>query len=270
MNKGRGTGIFEISNASQISDIAKYLNTPIVTYTHTSNKEVYVTAIDTSTDTFTANNHGLVDGAMILPTLNLSVQDVYFPPTVYPTPINNIQGVYFVVNSTPNTFKLSLTSGGSAIDITDVGDISKWHFETVHDNITIINIPNLKRCLVRIKGKTLISSGSNYMIPNALSVSGAITTITPVSSNGTLSATGSIFLNADIEVDWTGMLRLRLVGESSNSSTTTSNSNAFATRSVMFPMLPKNQTVSTLLFLKANNTNQWAFANGTTVEVFLA
>lgn len=71
----------------------------------------------TSTDTFTKTAHGLVNGDVVtLSGLTGGSGLVAGDP-------------YFVIGSTANTFQLSLTSGGSAIDlVTDVtaATVNKW------------------------------------------------------------------------------------------------------------------------------------------------
>lgn len=65
---------------------------------------------DVATDAFTLVAHGLVDDAQV----RLSTTDVLPAPF-----IEDIY--YYVVSSTTDTFKLSLTSGGTAVNILDSG-----------------------------------------------------------------------------------------------------------------------------------------------------
>lgn len=69
-----------------------------------------IQSINTSTDTFTASNHGLGDGDIL----------TFWSTTTPPGPITMGQTVY-VVSSATDTFKLSATLGGAAIDLTDIG-----------------------------------------------------------------------------------------------------------------------------------------------------
>jgi hypothetical protein len=68
--------------------------------------------VDAATDTFTSNGHGLVnnDTGYIVPPAG----------GAFPTPLNPTVR-YFVIASAANTFQLSLTQGGAAINITDAG-----------------------------------------------------------------------------------------------------------------------------------------------------
>lgn len=73
-----------------------------------------------STDTITANAHGLTNGM----TLNVSNSGGALPGGLAAsTP-------YYVISATTNTFQLSATSGGSAIDITDTGSGTNSYVNT--------------------------------------------------------------------------------------------------------------------------------------------
>lgn len=66
-------------------------------------------------DTITSNGHGLSD------TNRVTLQTV--AGESLPTGLS-ASVIYYVVSSATNTFKVSLTSGGSAVDITAVGELS--------------------------------------------------------------------------------------------------------------------------------------------------
>ena len=66
--------------------------------------------VDTSTDIITSASHGLSDGTIV------HVASTATLPTGL-----SANTVYYVISSTSSTFKLSLTSGGSAIDISSTG-----------------------------------------------------------------------------------------------------------------------------------------------------
>lgn len=86
--------------------------------------------VDTVSDTFTLNAHGLNNGDII-----------YFEKIgSLPGGIDGDKN-YFIVNATNNTFKVSLTNGGAVVDITSTGNkfgISKYG--TVGVNISDINL----------------------------------------------------------------------------------------------------------------------------------
>jgi hypothetical protein len=69
-------------------------------------------SVDAATDTWTAAGHGLVDGTAV------TLSNV--APADLPGGVDN-QAIYFVVNSTANTFKLSATATGAPIDLTSGG-----------------------------------------------------------------------------------------------------------------------------------------------------
>ena len=90
--------------ASRAASTQNFLST----YNNTS--EV-VSAVDIATDTLTSNSHAFSDG-----------DRVRVASTGGANPGGLIAGtVYFVVGSTTNTFQLSETLGGSAVDVTDTG-----------------------------------------------------------------------------------------------------------------------------------------------------
>jgi hypothetical protein len=68
-----------------------------------------------TSDTITSNGHGLVD------TDRVTLQAVF--GEALPTGLGATT-VYYVISSATNTFQLSLTSGGAAVDITAVGELA--------------------------------------------------------------------------------------------------------------------------------------------------
>jgi hypothetical protein len=64
------------------------------------------------TDVFTSASHGLADGTAV---------EVEVENGTLPSPLAD-NTVYYIINTATNTFKLSATAGGSAIDITTTGD----------------------------------------------------------------------------------------------------------------------------------------------------
>jgi len=73
------------------------------------------TDINTSTEEITKAAHGLADDDEV----------VFTTLGTPPSPL--VDGMtYYVVNATVDTFKLSLTSGGSAIDITTQGSVAHY------------------------------------------------------------------------------------------------------------------------------------------------
>jgi len=67
----------------------------------------------TSTDTFTKTSHGMANGTVVVLSALTGGTGL------------NVQRVYFVIGQTANTFQLSTTSGGSAVDLgTDVTSVT--------------------------------------------------------------------------------------------------------------------------------------------------
>lgn len=69
-----------------------------------------VSAIDTATDTLTSNSHGMANGTLVKVTASTTV----------PAGLS-ASNYYYIVSTATNTFKLSATSGGTAVDITSSG-----------------------------------------------------------------------------------------------------------------------------------------------------
>lgn len=78
---------------------------------------------DSTTDTFTSTAHGLSNGTVVY--IYNAVNGAGWNPANQPSPIT-FPSPYFVVGKTANTFQLSLTLGGSAIDITSNGANLLW------------------------------------------------------------------------------------------------------------------------------------------------
>lgn len=83
-----------------------YCRTPIMD----PGRDVFAVVADPGTDTLTAVGHGLIEGELV----ELSTTDTLPAPLVAETP-------YRAKNVTPDTFQLSVTTGGPAIDVTDSG-----------------------------------------------------------------------------------------------------------------------------------------------------
>lgn len=87
---------------------------------------IATTGVNTTTNTFTSNGHGLVNGAQV----NYSNQG---GSTITGLTSGND---YYVVGATTNTFQLSATVGGDAIDISTTGNNSQTFASTGNLNLT--------------------------------------------------------------------------------------------------------------------------------------
>ena len=156
MKHKKGTALIE----EQLATIAQYLSTPVATYTHTSNTEIVVSAVDVNTETFTSAGHGLANGDIIFPTLNFDAGAVY-PLQVYAGGMTQV--MHYIVNKTDNTFQLSLTSGGAAINLTDnvLMDLTKWHFESIVNEIVIADLPPAKT--YKVIARNFKGPGAGYL-----------------------------------------------------------------------------------------------------------
>ena len=85
--------------------------------------EYEVTLIDSSTDTLTCNGHGLSNGDIIYFSLASSTQ----PSGDFESGSGiSLNSPYYVINAATNTFQISLTSGGSAVDIGILSYAGVW------------------------------------------------------------------------------------------------------------------------------------------------
>jgi DNA-binding protein YbaB len=69
-----------------------------------------VSAIDTGTDTFTSNSHGYADGTQVK----------FHAATTMPVGLSATR-VYYIISTATNTFQVSRTAGGAAVNVTSGG-----------------------------------------------------------------------------------------------------------------------------------------------------
>lgn len=114
-----------------------FLNGADSPYTYNNNAWVKsATFTGATNDTITSNGHGLLDTDRISLTTDGTL------PAGLSTGV-----VYYVISATTNTFSVSLTRGGSAVDITDTGSgTHTWHFEGV---FTMTDLPGTNPTLIR-------------------------------------------------------------------------------------------------------------------------
>lgn len=140
---------------------------PLVTYTHTTNKEVVVSAVDFDTNTFTSVAHGLKNNDEVGVMGNIDAGNIYVIDKV-PTGITPATR-YFIVNKSDDTFQVSTSSGGAAVDLTANAnmDLTKWHFEVTEAITKTLILPApLQRVRVSIKGRTILQTGTLCILPN--------------------------------------------------------------------------------------------------------
>src|SRR3990167_5004911 len=93
--------------------------------TWTDGTQTFTAAVD---DTITSTAHGLSNGNQVILTTT----------TTLPAPLTLAYG-YYVINSAANTFKLSATSGGAAVNITDTGTgTHTWTLYNPQSSITVV------------------------------------------------------------------------------------------------------------------------------------
>lgn len=107
----------------------KILSTYYVSAATPKNNTGSVTSINTSTDTFTSASHGLENGELI----NFTADSA---PGGIQTWSDEGLGAYYrgqyyyVINKTTNTFQVSLTAGGSAVNVTSTGTNVDWYSDS--------------------------------------------------------------------------------------------------------------------------------------------
>ena len=153
------------SAGTQLSAIADILTDPVASYTHTTNAEITVSAVDLDTEIFTSVGHGLSNNDKIYPTLNSDAGALY-PLQQYCGGM--AQQAYYAIVVSPDTFQISASSGpGAAVDITSAGDITKWHFETHTAGVIISGLVAKTKYRVKINGKFSGSANAVFLTPTA-------------------------------------------------------------------------------------------------------
>lgn len=198
----------------------------IATYTHSGNKEVVVSAVDTTTDTFTSVAHGLANGDNIHATLNKTAAYSIFMVVVFGGHTTNSNKGLFVVNKADDTFQLSLTVGGAAIDLTVNAtiDLTKWHFERLAYNtgITIAGLSGSKQLTVKTFGKSLVKSAL-YVCLNETDISIGWYNTNNATGYNNLVNSGDIESKNTVEIDTRDCETISCVGMNVQSSSSTVN-----------------------------------------------
>ena len=117
------------ANIDQVRADLNKIALPVVAVDFNSNPVIVISYVDVDTDTFTSVGHGLVDGNEIAFAKNDNTGVANNPLYYMPLGIELIR--YFVAYSTVDTFKVSTTLGGPAVNITANAtmDLSKIHVE---------------------------------------------------------------------------------------------------------------------------------------------
>jgi hypothetical protein len=236
----------------------------LITQIYNANTEYRPTAVDTGTDTFTLAGHGLVNGNTIFVVLNAGEEWQQYLPNVVCGGISTTSQFY-VVGKTTDTFQISLTSGGAAIDLTSNGGIpnAKWHFEKLgNTTFSIGSLPSLTKLLIRINGKTLYKNLTTKLTFNALGNILEWMGTTFVSAQLTLSfANSNTLYRNNITVDTSGAFGVFQYGISYGSLSTTANQQT----NIDFKNFCPNRAG---LVITSISLLDHALANGTTLEVW--
>jgi hypothetical protein len=248
---------------------------PVLTYTYNLNTEIRPTAVDITNsgatpNTFTLAGHGLVNNTEIYAVINTGEEWQQYLPNIVCGGMANTQR-FFVVNKTNDTFQISTTSGGAALDITTDGGIpnAKWHFETIGTGswtnaFSVTGIPSLTKMLLRIKGKTITNAPSIKVAFNSIgNVSEwmGTTTISQVLYLQIANGNGNLLYRNDITIDTSHRFSFFQFGYSYGSNSASANYSSNIDVKNFCPN--RADTVITSMTF----TDQ-RFANGTGMEVY--
>lgn len=106
-----------------------------------------------ATDVITASAHGLTNGNRVL----------VDSTTTLPAGLSR-NTVYYVISATTNTFQLSLTSGGTTVNITDTGTGTHSFYKT-------FKLPDGR-------GRAFVGTGTGTKVATILSIAGNVLTVT--------------------------------------------------------------------------------------------
>lgn len=110
-----------------------------------------------STNFITSAGHGLSNGYILK----------FSTTTTLPAGLST-NTAYFVINKTTDTFQVSLTSGGSAVDITDTGTgTHTWEF---WDTFDLVNFPSGAKYAVEFRDRVYVAGDANN--PDRVDISG--------------------------------------------------------------------------------------------------
>lgn len=258
-----------VGTGEHVELLTEYDLEPVYTYTHTGNTEIVVTAVNEATGEFTSTAHGLSNGNILFPILNIDAGKVFFLNLV-PTGLvinDGSSNIWYVVEKTDNTFKLSKSAGGAAVTYTVNAsmDLTKWHFErsTVNAGKVITGLPASKRYRLELKTRCLQKNAGFYIFPNVISL-----TNDWLVSSGTayaypnISANGDIFNRATVYYDYTGMLNFKSSGYKIISNSTTTITATDITKVAVNPTLTIATDITGFNLVYTN------LANGSQIDFF--
>jgi hypothetical protein len=244
-----------------IGDLAQ--KKPIAKYTHTTNLEIMVSAIDTTTNVFTSNSHGLQNGNNINFIVINNAKTIY-PINIFPGGVTAPYNGYFIIGVTQNTFQISV-DGVNAFDVTPNAsmDLTKFKIvKAVTEIITISGLPPKKRYRVVISGQSYNPGDGIKITPNTtMSGLNFLNQASNTFNDYPQAFLGDIATFADIIIDYSNFLTIMASAIRARPSTTTNNSTG---NSVLYSIAPfyTNTDITSIVLQSAR------FVNGTTVEVY--
>jgi hypothetical protein len=255
--------------AYDVMTLNRRTRTPIQSYIESGNKEIVVTAI--TSNFFISNSHGLVNGDIIYPIMNKPV-GVTYSADVYPNGIyQRGEDGYYVVNSSPNQFQVSLTSGGTPVVLVgdpDTYDLTKWHFETAGNEVYVTNLITGKqpRLRARIKGQLLVNEAPVYILPVADGIWNDDQWIVDDGEQFTYPMTNinaDVFLDIEVIIKLDNYVSVNIEGYAVASSS----------ESVSLKVRPERISKNFVRLIQTDGANgirfaQCYFANGTTIDIY--
>ena len=258
-----GKVYFEMSDTA-INKVDR-LDVPFINYIHSANKEVIVSAVDTSTGTFTSIGHGLVNGDKLYPIINADAGAVY-PYDKYPSGLTSKGWPgYYVINVDADTFQLSSTSEGGSITLTENVnmDLTKWHFEKpISNGYFTLSLPNISKFKCVVSGQVL-QSNSQALITGEAQSPNFLMPGSSVFVPASLGISGDIYNYGEIVIDYTDKLTIDVHALVSWSSNKTQNVvNEINKRFVSVKNSDGNKAVNSLLI------DSLTVANGFNIKIY--
>ena len=159
---------------------ARYVQAPTITVAGPTARTITQANIDETTNIFTATAHGMATGTKLTYTSN-GTNIVHSGGTLADST------AVFVRDRTENTFKLALSAGGTALDITNDGnDSNSFVGDTATATATISG--------GKVTGFTITGVGSDYQSAPSVTVAA------PAGSGSLNLASGSVLIAADDEI----------------------------------------------------------------------
>ena len=252
----------------QLAEIEKYTK-PFITFKVTTNKETIIQSIDYENNLFYSPGHGFTEGTNIWFIHNLNTM-VDYPNKLLPTGLT-IGATYFVRKIDDNNFALSVTLGGSYVDIAHKAtvDLTKIHVESDASNINFTHLSD-KRFKIVTKGRTLDHTTQSYLYItnhtadanwNRIANGSGMLRNSGAGQRLHMDGNGSVFNYSEIVLDLENNLLINYLTRGERARSDTENSKYSYTYDYIFPTDSNLSTNFLGLYF-------WKLANGSVIEVY--